>query len=59
MKVWVVMGNDFPDAVFVSREAAEEYCAKERVDEADQRIRNGDKFGPRIHWRTYEFELQA
>ena len=47
----VVMGNDFPDAVFDTLAAAEAYCEKRR--EQDK------KASPRrmIHWRTYDFYL--
>lgn len=48
-KVWVVMGNDFPDAVFSSEEKATAYCAEKKKEPSP---------GARIHWRSYEFELQ-
>lgn len=51
-KVYVIMDNDFPDAVVSRESAAEEYVeARIAVDKAM-------KVGlPRIHWRWYEFEL--
>lgn len=48
----VVMGNDFPAAVFDDLAKAEAYCDQQRLK------------GPhtesgicRIHWRTYDFYL--
>lgn len=46
-KVFVVMGNDYPDAVFDTEAAAEAYCAKQRPH------------NDRIYWRVYEFEVQS
>ena len=52
MKVYVVMGNDFPDSCFATEQAAEEYVAlkKESVE---------NKGFPRIYWRVYEFEVRS
>ncbi len=50
MKVWVVMGNDFPDSVWSSEHAAESYCIEKKAERRD--------VGPRIHWRVYEFEVK-
>lgn len=57
MTVWVVMGNDYPGAVFASEEAAKKYIEKKIADTPpDQR----NSFGhPRIFWRSYKFELQG
>lgn len=55
MKVYVVMGNDFPDSVFRYEEAAERHVA-ERKKEDNRGSETGSSF-PRVHWRTYEFEL--
>lgn len=48
----VVMGNDFPAAVFDTLEAAEAYCVE---------ARKKGPFNPsgssRIHWRVYDFYL--
>lgn len=55
MKVHVVMGNDFPAAVFKSDSGAKKFCEdrkKEDVKNLTILKRRG------IHWRTYEFELQ-
>lgn len=50
-KVFVIMGNDFPDSVVSSQKAADEYIeARKAVDKAM-------KVGHRIYWRSYEFEI--
>ena len=47
--VHVVMGNDFPQAVFDTLEAAEAYCVLRRAEKRlDQR---------HIYWRVYDFNL--
>lgn len=46
--VHVVMGNDYPAAVFSSPERAEAYCRAKR-EKAD---REG-----MVYWRTYEFPV--
>jgi len=43
--VFVVMGNDFPDSVFSSEAAAEEFCRLQRPN------------SPRIYWRVYPFRV--
>ena len=48
-RVYVVMGNDFPEAVFASREAADRFCA--------DREREHVKGQVRIHWRAYDFKV--
>lgn len=53
-KVYVVMCNDYPDAIFSTETAAEEYCAAKKAGLA---LREHSKYGPRVHWRYYEFEL--
>lgn len=49
MKVFVVMGNDFPDSVWDTEEAAEKYCEAQRNDK---------NYSPRIYWRVYEFTVR-
>lgn len=49
MKVHLVMGNDFPAAVFSTEELAAAYCERRRGEELPGMRR--------IHWRHYEFEL--
>ena len=51
MRVFVLMGNDYPGAVFADETAANQAC-KERAAEDDVP-------GRRIYWRLYPFELQG
>ena len=55
MKVWVVMGNDYPDAVFDSHKGA--------MAHIESRAQEDSKFAkemrPKIYWRAYEFELHS
>lgn len=55
MKIWVVMGNDFPDAVFDTEAGAKQYCK----DKRDANKAHREKMpGPTIYWRSYEFDLR-
>lgn len=54
MKVYVVMGNDFPECVFEKETNAVEYCADRKREDAQKRQR---QLGLVIHWRVHEFEL--
>jgi len=47
-KVFVVMGNDYPDAVFSEEAVAEAFCKMRRAVP-----------GSRINWRVYDFELDG
>lgn len=54
MKVWVIMGNDFPDGVASSEEKAKEHIKKAKAD--------WEKKHPEsrmIYWRSYEYELDG
>lgn len=51
MKVYVVMGNDFPAAVFDTQIGAREYCVKQRARNAEYIDRR------KIYWNWYKFEL--
>ncbi len=53
--VHVVMGNDFPEAVFLSIDRANEFIDKKRAED-DERLKK-DR-GPRIYWRSYTFEIE-
>lgn len=44
--VYVVMGNDYPDAVFTTEVAASAYCSDKKA-----------QTGRRVHWRYYAFRL--
>ena len=52
MVVYVVMGNDYPSAVFTSEVEAEAYCYRKREERSDGTI-------TRIYWRVYEFTMDA
>lgn len=54
MKVWVIMGNDYPAAVRLTKRGADAYVARKKKEDLGP---NGAKlFGhPRIYWRHYEF----
>lgn len=52
MKVYVIMGNDYPDAVFSDKVVASAYCEKRKKEPA-----NNTYDTPRIYWRSYEFAL--
>jgi hypothetical protein len=52
MKVFVIMGNDFPDCVFASEEAAEKFIEQKKAEYDKSALR------PRIYWRFYEFEVR-
>lgn len=56
MQVWVVMGNDYPDAVFDNEQAAVNYCATKKALNEDHQRRYG---GGWIHWRANEFTLRS
>lgn len=49
MQVFVVMGNDYPDAVFNTEKAANDYCARRKAEnKPNERV---------IYWRAYEFTV--
>ena len=50
MKVYVVMGNDYPEAVFKLEAQAVKFCSDKKKERGTQK--------PVIYWRTYEFELR-
>src|ERR1035437_3149439 len=54
-KVYVVMGNDYPDEVFANEIAAELYCKMQR----DERPTAGVTLGRRIYWRVYPFTVKG
>ena len=55
MKVFVVMGNDFPAAVFANEQDAQRCCEQET---AKNERRKQDGYGA-IYWRVYPFELEG
>lgn len=55
MKVWVVMRNDYPNAVFATSKAADAYCALKKEEPTS----NHASGGIRIYWRIYKFEVRS
>lgn len=53
MKVWVIMGNDFPAGVKSTEAEAEAFC-RVRGEMNASRLKNGRGM---IYWRCYEFEV--
>lgn len=53
MKVYVIMGNDFPEAVFKNEKDAEEFCEGKREED---KARRG--YGPGVYWRSYAFDFR-
>ncbi len=54
-RVFVVMSNDYPDAVFDDKLSAETYCEEENA--ADKLEVAGPNPRGRIFYRVYTFEL--
>lgn len=54
MKLYVIMGNDFPSGVMDDEAKAAAFCTN-RMDA--QRDPQHPHVSPRIYWRYYEFEL--
>lgn len=54
MKVFVVMKNDYPAAVFASQALADEFI---RLREQDKQLQNAQVWTGPIFWRAYDFEL--
>ncbi len=61
MKVYVIMGNDYPDGVMTDKSTAEELCELRMDAQKRRKGIKGDpcERGPRIYWRTYEYELDG
>lgn len=56
----MVMGNDFPDAVFSTEEAARAFCEQQLRADREEDARNGRRSQiPRIYWRVWDYELDA
>lgn len=53
MRVWVIMGNDYPDAVFDNEAAANTFI---EINKAQDKIRFDGAY-TRIYWRAYTFEM--
>lgn len=57
MKVFVVMGNDFPAEVFATEQDADDFCVDMR-EEGKELAKKHPYPRARISWRVYEFEVQ-
>lgn len=57
MSVFVVMGNDFPDAVFSTEEKADAYINLKKDEEALRMA--SEQYPRRVYWRSYEFGLDV
>jgi hypothetical protein len=57
-KVWVIMGNDFPECAFDSEAKADAYVAEKKEEERLKAEKKERGYGMRIYWRHYEFELK-
>lgn len=57
MKIYVIMGNDFPHSVFSDKAIAEAWCMKN--NEIEKQKKSQDVMHRRISWRSYEFTLDA
>lgn len=55
MKVYVVMGNDYPDCVFSDEGAADRYV-KAKTVENKRSMETG--YSRRVYWRVYLFDLK-
>ncbi len=53
--VYVVMGNDFPEAVFTDPAEAQAFCDRRREEDAPITTRLMPS--PRIYWRFFPFKL--
>lgn len=51
MKVWVIMGNDFPAAVRLTKRAADRYVERQKEEGRKKMAYH------RIYWRHYEFAV--
>ena len=63
MKVWVIMGNNFPAGVRFSEKEANVFIAQKESEEEkkflQERGRSRSKHDPRrIYWRCYEFNSE-
>ena len=59
MKVWVVMGNDYPSGVFSSEDLANKHIDHQKAKLAKQQEHLDKYMRPRIYWRATEFNLDG
>ena len=61
IEVFVVMGNDYPDCVFLDQEKASAYIKQKQAEDIEEAKRQGKWVGPgfyRVYWRYYQFTTQ-
>lgn len=59
MKVYVIMGNDYPHSVYQSEADADDFVKVAETAEKEMEKRPvPQRERRRIHWRSYEFELK-
>lgn len=56
MKVWVIMGNDYPDAVRLTEVSANKYIEQKKKQELSEQCAG---YKAHIYWRAYEFEAET
>ena len=52
LSIHVLMGNDYPEGVFLTRRGLDRAILRHRAEDAGKR-----PYGPGIHWRGYEFPI--
>lgn len=58
LRAHVLMGNDFPDAVYFTKRGVERAIAALKKAEAEKQEREPwNRFNPGVHWRAYEFPI--
>lgn len=58
IRVYVVMGNDYPEAVFSNEAAADKFIEKKRAEDRREDRPWPNSLAPRIYWRHYEYEVR-
>jgi hypothetical protein len=57
IKVHVLMGNDFPDGVYLTKRGVDAAIRRRKAKEEQSADRSYLRYAPRIYWRSYEFRL--
>lgn len=57
-KVWVIMGNDYPESVYASEKGAEAEVDRLKKND-EERLKNQSGHGVKVYYRPYEFELES
>lgn len=56
-KVWVIMGNDFPESVWGDEEKVNKEIERLKKEDED-RLKKLRTMGPKVYYRSYAFEVQ-